>query len=54
MNIRVPIILSDRISKLQPPYFYLGGGEVDLKLGIDVSEFINILNPYIADITIDD
>lgn len=27
----LPIIMSDRVAALQPPVFWLGGGEADLK-----------------------
>lgn len=31
---RLPIVLSHRIAALQPALFWMGGGEVDLKLGL--------------------
>jgi hypothetical protein len=34
------IILSDEIYSLNPAYFWLGGGRVELKLGIALEEFI--------------
>ena len=35
------IILADTIAKgLNPAYFWLGGGRVELKLGVSVDEFI--------------
>ncbi|KAL2634663.1 hypothetical protein R1flu_006142 [Riccia fluitans] len=49
MLTNIPVILSDAIVRLQPEYFWLGGGEVDLKLGIRTQDFIRILNPFIAD-----
>ncbi|KAG6549064.1 hypothetical protein Mapa_009507 [Marchantia paleacea] len=45
----IPVILSDAIVHLQPEYFWLGGGEVDLKLGLRTQDFIRILNPFIVD-----
>eukprot|EP00897_Mesotaenium_endlicherianum_P010907 jgi/Mesen1/9845/ME000070S09132 len=45
----IPVILSDAIVKLQPPFFWLGGGEVDLKLGIRTREFLDIVRPFVAD-----
>lgn len=36
MSERLPVILSDRIARLAPPMFWMGGGEVDLKLGLDL------------------
>lgn len=32
MATRLPIILSHKIAALQPDFFWLGGGEVDLKV----------------------
>eukprot|EP00250_Pteridium_aquilinum_P008822 c18235_g1_i2 orf=127-849(+) len=49
MKTPIPIILSDAILKLQPPFFWLGGGEVDLKLGLSTEDFIKMFNPFIAD-----
>jgi prolyl-tRNA editing enzyme YbaK/EbsC (Cys-tRNA(Pro) deacylase) len=37
---RLPIILSHRIAQLRPGTFFLGAGEVDLKLGMSASDFI--------------
>jgi hypothetical protein len=45
--------LSHHIEKLNPNYFWLGGGEVDLKLAVDTKQFIKSMNPIIADITVD-
>ncbi|KAL3693182.1 hypothetical protein R1sor_006833 [Riccia sorocarpa] len=49
MLTNIPVILSDAIVRLQPEFFWLGGGEVDLKLGIRTQDFIRILDPFIAD-----
>jgi hypothetical protein len=54
MSVQVPIILSHKIANLQPRYFYLGGGEIDLKLGVDVDEFIHVMKPFVADVTMDE
>jgi hypothetical protein len=45
------VILSDAIAKLEPDYFWLGGGEVDLKLGIKTLDFTQIVKPFITDCT---
>lgn len=44
----IPIILDEAITKLAPDFFWLGGGEVDLKWGIRTSEFIRLVNPFIC------
>ncbi|XP_074356848.1 uncharacterized protein LOC141696630 isoform X2 [Apium graveolens] len=49
MKTDIPIILDEAILKLDPDFFWLGGGEIDLKLGIRTSEFVNYLNPFIVD-----
>ncbi|KAK1378253.1 putative ybaK/aminoacyl-tRNA synthetase-associated domain-containing protein [Heracleum sosnowskyi] len=48
MKTDIPVILDEAIVKLNPDFFWLGGGEIDLKLGIRTSEFINYLNPFIV------
>ncbi|KAM7525588.1 hypothetical protein LguiA_015490 [Lonicera macranthoides] len=48
MKTDIPVILDEAIAKLNPDYFWLGGGEIDLKLGIKTSEFVNFLNPFIV------
>ncbi|XP_022735982.1 uncharacterized protein LOC111289308 [Durio zibethinus] len=48
MQTDIPVILDEAIVKLNPDFFWLGGGEVDLKLGIRTSEFINFLKPFIV------
>ena len=49
----VPIILSDRIAKLENGFFWLGGGEPDVKIRFSVKEFIAHFNPIIGNITYD-
>ncbi|XP_065857906.1 uncharacterized protein [Euphorbia lathyris] len=43
----IPVILDEAIVRLSPDFFWLGGGDVDLKLGIRTSEFINFVKPFI-------
>ncbi|CAM8980318.1 unnamed protein product [Rhodiola kirilowii] len=47
MKTDIPVIVDEAITKLNPEYFWLGGGEVDLKLGIRTSEFIKFTKPFI-------
>eukprot|EP00850_Spirogloea_muscicola_P005416 SM000024S07878 [mRNA] locus=s24:1025102:1026357:- [translate_table: standard] len=49
MRTRIPVILSEAIIKLEPPFFWMGGGEVDLKLGMQTEDFISSVQPLIAD-----
>lgn len=46
MKTRLPIVLAKEIAQLDE--FWLGGGEIDLKLGIPVSDFIRAYNPFIV------
>lgn len=48
---QVPVILSQKIAALDPHFFWLGGGEVDTKFGIETRKFITTFNPIIADIS---
>ncbi|KAK8944430.1 hypothetical protein KSP39_PZI008291 [Platanthera zijinensis] len=48
MKANIPVILDEAIAKLQPDFFWLGGGEVDLKLGIRTPQFINAFNPFLV------
>ncbi|XP_002985588.2 uncharacterized protein LOC9653783 [Selaginella moellendorffii] len=51
MRTDIPVILSDAIANLKPDFFWLGGGDVDLKLGINTQEFIALTNPFVIDCT---
>jgi hypothetical protein len=42
------VILDEAILRLNPDFFWLGGGEIDLKLGIRTSEFIDFAKPFIV------
>lgn len=46
-NCLFQVILDEAIVKLSPDFFWLGGGEVYLKLGIRTSEFIQFVKPFI-------
>jgi prolyl-tRNA editing enzyme YbaK/EbsC (Cys-tRNA(Pro) deacylase) len=50
MTARMPVIIAKQIAELVPDWFWLGGGQVDLKLGFKVSEFISRLGAHVADI----
>ena len=49
MKTNLPIILSKSIIELKPQYFWMGGGEVDLKLGISVEEFLALVSPLVSE-----
>ncbi|KAH0914922.1 hypothetical protein HID58_029368 [Brassica napus] len=41
------VILDEAIAKLRPDFFWLGGGEIDLKLGVRTSEFLDFVKPFV-------
>ncbi len=51
MAAQLPIIMSHKITELDPDFFFVGGGEVDLKLGFTAKEFVAKYKPYVTDIT---
>ncbi|ELR24291.1 YbaK/proline-tRNA ligase associated domain containing protein [Acanthamoeba castellanii str. Neff] len=54
MNTPIPVILSDRLTRLSPQFMWLGGGHIDVKLGCNVTEFITATKCYVADIVYDE
>ncbi|XP_060207297.1 uncharacterized protein LOC132635086 isoform X2 [Lycium barbarum] len=48
MRTDIPVILDEAITKLNPDFFWFGGGEIDLKLGIRTPEFIEFVKPFIV------
>ncbi|KIY99532.1 hypothetical protein MNEG_8428 [Monoraphidium neglectum] len=53
----LPIIISHRITQLVPDFFFMGGGEVDLKLGLSAADFVKAYGQQpvmVVDCTYDD
>lgn len=50
MTKNVPVIIAEAITKLDGDWMWLGGGQVDLKLGCTVSEFIRVTNAFVVDV----
>ncbi|KAF2619534.1 hypothetical protein F2Q68_00040237 [Brassica cretica] len=48
MKTSIPVILDEAIAKLKPDFFWLGGGEIDLKLGVRTSEFLDFVKPFVV------
>ncbi|CAM0944637.1 unnamed protein product [Alopecurus aequalis] len=48
METDIPVIIDEAITKLDEDFFWLGGGEVDLKLGMRTSEFLKAFNPFVV------
>jgi len=51
---RIPVLLSHRIAALEPDFFWLGAGEVDLKVGFSAREFAGAYGALTLDCTYDD
>jgi len=51
--VKIPMIVSHKIASLDPEFFWLGGGEVDLKLGFNWSDFNAVYQPFVVDCTYD-
>jgi hypothetical protein len=51
-SVNIPVILSAGISQLAPAYFYVGGGHVDCKCRLDVEEFVRVVDPIVATVTV--
>lgn len=49
----MPIVLDKEILKLQPPSFWMGGGEVNLKWNVQIRDFMNAFHPIVGDVTPD-
>ncbi|KAK9808874.1 hypothetical protein WJX72_005561 [[Myrmecia] bisecta] len=47
----IPILMSHQIAELQPDFFWLGAGEVDLKVGFSAKDFVAAYQPMILDCT---
>ncbi|GJM86372.1 hypothetical protein PR202_ga02225 [Eleusine coracana subsp. coracana] len=48
METDIPVIIDEAITKLDEDFFWLGGGEVDLKLGMLTSQFLNAFRPFVV------
>jgi prolyl-tRNA editing enzyme YbaK/EbsC (Cys-tRNA(Pro) deacylase) len=47
----IPIVICRRCTEVQPAYLFMGGGEVDLKLGISVSDFLRATNAIVGELS---
>ncbi|KAL5207175.1 hypothetical protein ABZP36_031610 [Zizania latifolia] len=48
METDIPVIIDEAITKFDDDFFWLGGGEGDLKLGMRTSQFQNTFNPFMV------
>lgn len=47
----IPVLLCASCLQLSPPFLWMGGGEVDVKLGLPVSDFIRATGALVADVS---
>lgn len=48
---QLPVVLSHRIMQLSPDFFWIGAGEVDLKVGMSATEFVKAYGAFVIDCT---
>lgn len=48
----IPVILSASLATLTPRNFWVGGGHVDCKVRVDFDEFVKVVDPIVAPITV--
>lgn len=50
--VSIPVVLSSELAGLTPQYFWMGGGHVDCKVRVSFQEFVDVVNPIVAPITV--
>ncbi|KAL7749708.1 hypothetical protein RI367_004936 [Sorochytrium milnesiophthora] len=50
MLTHIPIIMSEGITRLEPPVFWLGAGDVDWKIAVPVADFISATQCFVANL----
>ena len=48
---RIPTIISHHITNLRPDFFWMGAGEVDLKVGLPCTAFVQEFGIHVTDCT---
>lgn len=51
LNSSIPVIVCKRLLDMQPKFLYLGGGAVDVKLGMPLDSFIKATNAIVGEIS---
>ncbi len=48
----MPILFPTSVIEIYPQYFYVGGGEIELKIGISVNDFMRLFgdNCFVIDL----
>jgi prolyl-tRNA editing enzyme YbaK/EbsC (Cys-tRNA(Pro) deacylase) len=47
-NSSIPVVLCSNCLQMENSYIYLGGGKVNVKVGMPIADFIRATNPIIA------
>lgn len=50
----IPVIVDAPVLSLDPPFIWLGGGEVDLKLRVTLSDILRVFEPHVGNVCFDD
>lgn len=48
----IPVVLCNECLNISPSYIYMGGGKVDVKLGVSVKDFIRSTNAIVGKVSI--
>lgn len=48
----LPIVICRRCLDVRPPYLFMGGGKVDVKLGISVSDFLRSTRALVGNVSV--
>eukprot|EP01038_Epipyxis_sp_PR26KG_P010798 gene10798-14496_t len=51
MKVNIPIIICSKCSQVNPPVIYLGGGKVNAKLSIPISDFIKSTKAIVGNVS---
>lgn len=51
-TVPLPVVLSAELMNLTPFNFWVGGGDVACKCRLNTEEYIDVMNPIIAPITV--
>ena len=48
----LPIVICKRCLDVRPPYLFMGGGKVDVKLGISIGDFLRSTNAIVGEVSV--
>jgi prolyl-tRNA editing enzyme YbaK/EbsC (Cys-tRNA(Pro) deacylase) len=50
-NSNIPVVICSNCINMKASYIYLGGGKVNVKVGMPLADFIKATNPIIANVS---